>query len=62
MPDNRRTDLSNKAESIMDLLVDNGILEDDCWQIVPILALQGMKVDKENPRAEIFITTVPIQI
>lgn len=60
MPDNRRTDLSNKAESIMDLLVDNGILEDDCWQVVPILGLKGCGVDKENPRAEIFVTSVPV--
>ncbi len=53
-PDNRRTDLSNKTESIMDLLVDNGFLEDDCWQVVPSLTLQGMEVDKENPRVEII--------
>ena len=52
-PDNRRTDLSNKAESIMDCLVDNGLLEDDCWQIVPTLNLVGCGVDKVNPRAEI---------
>ena len=59
MPDNRRTDLSNKAESIMDCLVDNEIIEDDCWQIVPILALKGCGIDKENPRVEIFVTPNP---
>lgn len=52
-PDNRKTDLSNKAESIMDLLVDNGILIDDNWTIVPRLTLCSGGVDKENPRAEI---------
>jgi len=39
LPDNRKTDLTNKAESVMDLLVDNGIIEDDSWQIVPNLHL-----------------------
>lgn len=53
-PDNRRTDLTNKAESIMDLLVDNGFLEDDCWQVIPNLRLQCKGVDKENPRCEII--------
>lgn len=33
----RRFDLSNKVESIMDLLVDAGILEDDNYSIVPDL-------------------------
>jgi hypothetical protein len=49
-PDNRRTDLSNKAESIMDLLVDNGLLQDDCWQVIRSLTLQSEGVDKTNPR------------
>lgn len=53
MPDNRRCDLSNKAESIMDLLVDNEILEDDCWQVIPVLNLQFQEVDKENARIEV---------
>lgn len=52
-PDNRRTDLTNKAESVMDLLVDNGLLEDDCWQVIPRLHLQCGGVDKKNPRVEI---------
>lgn len=50
LPDNRRTDLSNKAESIMDLLVDNGFIKDDCWQVIPHLYLDAEGVDKENPR------------
>ena len=53
-PDNRRTDLSNKVESVMDLFVDNGILTDDCWQIIPSLSLLAMGVDKNNPRCEII--------
>jgi len=50
MPDNRKADLTNKAESIMDLLVDNGWLEDDSWQVVAKLTLECGGVDKENPR------------
>lgn len=53
LPDNRRTDLTNKAESVMDLLVDLGLLEDDSWQIVNEILLVGAGVDKENPRVEI---------
>jgi hypothetical protein len=52
-PDARRTDLTNKAESIMDLLVDNGILEDDNYTVVPRLVLATGGIDRLNPRAEI---------
>lgn len=53
MPDNRRCDLTNKSESIMDTLVDAGILEDDSWQVIPVLELQFIEVDKINPRCVI---------
>jgi Holliday junction resolvase RusA-like endonuclease len=32
--DHRRRDTSNTFESIMDLLVDAGVLADDCWTVV----------------------------
>lgn len=54
-PDKRRSDLTNKVESLMDLLVDVNILEDDNWFIVDDLRLKFGGVDRENPRAEIFI-------
>ena len=54
-PDKRGTDLSNKAESIMDLLVDKGILEDDNWFIVPKLTIEMKGIDRTNPRCEIWI-------
>jgi Holliday junction resolvase RusA-like endonuclease len=54
-PDKRKSDLSNKAESIMDLLVDNKIIEDDNWFVVSNLSLIFGGVDKDNPRAEITI-------
>lgn len=53
LPDNRRCDLTNKAESVMDLLVDNDLLEDDCWQITGPVYLVPMGIDKDNPRVEI---------
>ena len=55
LPDNRITDLTNKAESIMDLLVDSSILINDSWQCVPELHLKAGGVDIINPRVEIRI-------
>ncbi len=54
----RKGDLSNKAESIMDLLVDAAIIEDDNWYIVPELTLSFGEKDKDNPRAEVSIDSV----
>lgn len=51
----RKFDLTNKAESIMDLLVDCGILLDDNYEVVPNLTLIYGGVSKENPRCEIEI-------
>ena len=47
--DKRKFDLTNKAESIMDLLVDNGILEDDNYSIIPTLTLKFGGYEKGNP-------------
>lgn len=55
-PDNRKSDLSNKAESIMDLLVDCKIILDDSWQEVPELLLKSAGIDRKNPRAEVEIS------
>ena len=55
-PDRRKADLTNKAESVMDLMVDNNILEDDNWYIVRNVVLRFIEVDKENPRCEVDIT------
>lgn len=53
-PDKRHTDLTNKAESLMDLLVDLEVIEDDNWEVVRKLTLEFMgKSDK--PRAEITL-------
>lgn len=55
----RKFDLTNKAESIMDLLVDNYIIEDDNWSVVPFVDLEFGGIDKKNPRAEIDLYRVP---
>lgn len=54
-PDNRRADLTNKAESIMDAIVDAGILKDDRWQVTSTITLIPLGVDKENPGVEVII-------
>jgi len=45
--DKRKTDLTNKAESVMDLLVDNGTLDDDNWMVIPEIKLSGT-YEKDN--------------
>lgn len=55
-PDRRKFDLTNKAESIMDLLVDNGIIEDDNYSIIPNLQLMFGGVEKDNPRCEVNLS------
>lgn len=53
----RRWDVSNAAESVMDLLVEEGFVEDDCVENVDSLHLEYHGVDKERPRAEVEITS-----
>lgn len=53
--DMRKADLTNKAESVMDLLVDAGILEDDNWFVCGDLHLIFGGIDRKNPRAEVRI-------
>lgn len=57
-PDLRAGDLTNKAESIMDLLVDRKFLKDDNWFVVNRLHLYYGGLDRENPRVDIKI--IPI--
>jgi Holliday junction resolvase RusA-like endonuclease len=52
--DNRACDLTNKAESVMDLLVDYGVLKDDCWQYTGTIQLTGCHTAKK-PGASIYI-------
>ncbi len=54
--DARRFDLTNKAESVMDLLVDAGIIEDDNCDTAWCISLTYCGIDRANPRAEVKIT------
>ena len=51
--DNRKFDISNKAESILDTLVDAGLLEDDNYTFVNELHLKFGGVEKGQARCEI---------
>lgn len=55
VPTLHRADLSNRAESILDLLVDNEVIEDDNYFVVSYVSLEFCGVDKKNPRAVIKI-------
>lgn len=55
-PDKRKSDLTNKVESIMDLLVDCWIIADDNHIVVHTLFLYSGWIDKDNPRTNIDIT------
>ncbi len=54
-PDKRLFDISNRAETLLDLLVDAGIIKDDNYKIVPKLISEFGEIDRENPRAEVII-------
>jgi hypothetical protein len=56
----RRFDLSNAAESVMDLLVDADCLADDCATAVPRLLLSYGGLDRENPRAEVKLKALAL--
>jgi hypothetical protein len=54
-PDRRASDLTNKAESVMDLLVDNKVITDDNWYVVNRVELCFKGVDRNSPRVEVYI-------
>lgn len=53
--DLRRRDSDNGTSSILDLLVDAGVLQDDKWEIVRILNIYN-QYDKGHARCEIMIS------
>ncbi len=55
--DLRRRDSDNQCSSIMDLLVDSGIIDDDNWLIVREKLIKDY-YDKNNARCEIKIETI----
>ena len=57
----RKNDLTNKAESLMDLLVDYGLIEDDNWFLIPEIVLKYGGINRANPRAEIDILPIKVE-
>lgn len=53
--DKHKFDLTNKAESIMDLLVDAGVIEDDNYSVVPEVTLRYAGVNKDRPGCLIIV-------
>ena len=55
MPNNRRCDLDNKVASVLDLLQDAGIIEDDCWQDLGFIQARAGGISKDAPRVKVEI-------
>lgn len=58
-PDKVKGDCSNKFESVADLLVKAGIIEDDDWFHLVKQSSEFGGVDKDNPRVEVHIDELP---
>jgi Holliday junction resolvase RusA-like endonuclease len=50
-----RHDLDNALGSIMDCLVDSGVIEDDDVSHISQITIQHGGLDRKNPRTEIFL-------
>jgi Holliday junction resolvase RusA-like endonuclease len=57
-PDKRSADLTNKAESIMDMLVQANIIKDDNWKVIDSVYLRSGGLDRKNPRVDIWIKEI----
>ena len=53
LADNRRRDLTNMAESVMDLLVDYGTIADDRWQICRAVYMVGFVATDDSVKVTI---------
>lgn len=53
--DDKDKDCTNKAETIMDALVEHGILGDDSFKVAGDIPLKGF-LCRDRPRTEIYIT------
>lgn len=58
VPDNRRYDLVNLLEATCDILVKANVVTDDNSKIVASHDGSRVLLDRENPRAEIYIEEV----
>jgi hypothetical protein len=59
---NRKFDLANVLSIIQkftdDALIEFGIISDDSYKVIPAVDYRFGKVDKENPRVELVITSL----
>lgn len=55
MKDKRKCDLDNKMASVLDLLQDAGVIEDDCWQKLNYITAKVGGVSHSAPRVKIEI-------
>lgn len=53
--DNVRRDSDNMLSTVQDMLITAGILNDDCWQELNPRSVEVAGIDRENPRAEVYI-------
>lgn len=59
-PDDRTADLTNKAESVMDLMVDTGIIADDRWQNTgPVMLIPKYSPGHAGAIVDLFIMEEP---
>lgn len=56
MPTKRKVDLTNLLESIDDIMVKGGLLEDDNYNIISSHDGSRVCYDKDKPRTEVYIT------
>jgi len=56
-PDSKNRDLSNKFETIADIMVDAGIILDDRFKVLKPIYLDGW-VNRSRPRTEIYLTMI----
>ena len=54
--DLRRRDNDNYLKLVNDAVVRAGLIEDDNWQIIKLLTVEGF-LDREDPRIEVEITS-----
>jgi len=53
--DDRRHDLDNQLSSVLDTMVDAGIITDDDQKHISQITINYADIDRANPRCEIYL-------